>query len=157
MPSAVERVVEKHIVPTDNADKACVVTARALNADKNSQGSNRQKDGHMRGYISANKTFGWRPTCDCYDDLYRAYPQPRDAHKRRQRAAWAGRWKRVKSSPGKDDWATVPCTVLDPFNGSGTTVRVATRFNRRGIGCDLTYHDIAKKRNKDVQRTLFDD
>ena len=49
---------------------------------------------------------------------------------------------------------TVPCTVLDPFVGSGTTLRVATRFNRQGIGCDLTYQDIAKKRTSKVQREL---
>ena len=151
-----ERVVEKHIAPTAKAAKRCIVDGRDLAADKNSQGSNRQKDGHMPGYVSANKTTGWRPTCDCYDELYRAYPQPKGARKRSQRAAWPGRWKRVKNSPGKDEWSTVPCTVLDPFSGSGTTVRVATRFNRRGIGCDLSYHDIATQRTKDVQRTLFD-
>ena len=49
---------------------------------------------------------------------------------------------------------TVPCTVLDPFVGSGTTLRVATRLNRRGIGLDLTYQDIAKKRTSRVQREL---
>ena len=49
----------------------------------------------------------------------------------------------------------IPCTVLDPFAGSGTTVRVATRFNVRGIGCDLDYHDIAKKRTANVQRQLW--
>ena len=103
------------------------------------------------------ETTGWRPTCDCYDDLYRSYPQPRGVRKRRQRAAWPGRWKRVKKSPGSDKWPTVPCIVFDPFSGSGTTVRVATRFNRRGIGCDLSYHDIATQRTKDVQRKLFDD
>ena len=48
----------------------------------------------------------------------------------------------------------VPCTVLDPFVGSGTTLRVATRLNRRGIGCDLGYQDIAVKRTTNVQRIL---
>ena len=48
----------------------------------------------------------------------------------------------------------VPCVVLDPFAGSGTVVRVATRLNRRGIGCDLSYQDIAKKRTSNVQRQL---
>ena len=45
-------------------------------------------------------------------------------------------------------------TVLDPFVGSGTTLRVAMRLNRRGIGCDLAYQDIAKKRTARVQRVL---
>ena len=50
---------------------------------------------------------------------------------------------------------TVPCTVLDPFVGSGTVCRVATRLNRRGIGCDLGYQEIAVKRTTNVQRMLL--
>ena len=53
------------------------------------------------------------------------------------------------------DAETVPCTVLDPFAGSGTTVRVSTRLNRMGIGCDLAYHDIATRRTSNVQRGLY--
>ena len=34
-------------------------------ADKNDQGSNRQKDGHMPGHASANITRGWQPNCKC--------------------------------------------------------------------------------------------
>ena len=42
----------------------------------------------------------------------------------------------------------VPATVLDPFVGSGTTVEVAQRLGRRGIGLDLNaeYLEIAKQR-----------
>lgn len=32
----------------------------------------------------------------------------------------------------------VPCTVLDPFVGSGTTLEVATSLNRNGIGVDIS-------------------
>lgn len=41
-----------------------------------------------------------------------------------------------------------PCTVFDPFVGSGTTVVVARALGRRGIGCDLSadYLTLAKKR-----------
>ena len=49
----------------------------------------------------------------------------------------------------------VPCVVLDPFVGSGTVCRVATRLNRRGIGCDLGYQDIAVDRTTNVQRMLI--
>ena len=31
----------------------------------------------------------------------------------------------------------VPCTVFDPFLGSGTTLQVARYFGRKGIGCEL--------------------
>lgn len=30
-----------------------------------------------------------------------------------------------------------PCTVLDPFSGSGTTGKVAVRLGRRYVGVDL--------------------
>ena len=53
------------------------------------------------------------------------------------------------------DSKPVPAVCLDPFAGSGTVVRVAERFNRRGIGCDLTYQDIAKKRTTNIQRRLI--
>jgi len=43
---------------------------------------------------------------------------------------------------------TVPCVVLDPFGGSGTTKNVADRLGRRGIMCELKmeYIEMAKKR-----------
>lgn len=42
----------------------------------------------------------------------------------------------------------VPCTVFDPFMGSGTTIQVARHFGRRGIGCELNekYVAMAKRR-----------
>ena len=38
--------------------------------------------------------------------------------------------------------------VLDPFLGSGTTGAVAERLGRRWVGCDLTYHDLARVRTQ---------
>jgi len=54
------------------------------------------------------------------------------------------------------DLPPVPCTVLDPFAGSGTTGRVAIRHNRRFIGIDLNseYLNLAVKR-LDVQPVLI--
>ena len=42
----------------------------------------------------------------------------------------------------------VPCIVLDPFGGSGTTKNVADRLGRRGVMCELKmeYIEMAKKR-----------
>lgn len=42
--------------------------------------------------------------------------------------------------------------VLDPFVGSGTVVAVAERLGRRGVGVDLSYQDLARKRT--AQRGL---
>lgn len=45
-------------------------------------------------------------------------------------------------------------TVLDPFCGSGTTLRVADRLNTVGMGIDLGYEDISSRRLKYVQKEL---
>jgi DNA modification methylase len=47
--------------------------------------------------------------------------------------------------------------VLDPFGGSGTTVRVARRFNRRGVMLDLNpaYLDLAEARTSELQPSLL--
>jgi DNA modification methylase len=46
----------------------------------------------------------------------------------------------------------VPCTVLDPFAGSGTTLAVARRLGRRGIGIELStgYVELARERVRAV-------
>jgi len=45
----------------------------------------------------------------------------------------------------------VPCTVLDPFSGAGTTGLVASRHGRRFIGVEIkpSYFEIAKRRIQD--------
>lgn len=43
---------------------------------------------------------------------------------------------------------TIPCTVLDPFGGTGTVAKVARDLGRSSISCELNpeYVEIAKKR-----------
>jgi hypothetical protein len=43
----------------------------------------------------------------------------------------------------------IPCTVLDPFAGSGTTLLVARKLGRSAVGLDLSYdylHEQARAR-----------
>ena len=40
----------------------------------------------------------------------------------------------------------VPCLVLDPFGGSGTTAKVALELGWQAISINLAYHDLARKR-----------
>ena len=51
----------------------------------------------------------------------------------------------------------IPCTVLDPFAGSGTTCAVASRLGRDSIGIELNeeYLKLARKRCKIESESLF--
>lgn len=53
------------------------------------------------------------------------------------------------------DAAPIPCTVLDPFLGSGTTAYVARKHGRRSIGIELNpdYCELAARRMQ--QQSLF--
>ena len=54
---------------------------------------------------------------------------------------------------GCKDWEPVPCTVLDPMCGSGTSLIVATQQGRRGIGIDASaeYCEMARRRIADPE------
>jgi DNA modification methylase len=70
------------------------------------------------------ETTGWRPSCQC------------------------GRHARLTSIARGEDRGVVPCTVLDPFIGSGTTALVARRLGRKTIGIELSpeYAKLAARR-----------
>lgn len=65
--------------------------------------------------------------------------------------ALAERCIRAGSRPGD--------LVLDPFGGSGTTVRVARRLNRRGVMLELNpaYLELARERTSQVQVSLLEE
>ena len=45
--------------------------------------------------------------------------------------------------------------ILDPFAGSGTTLRVADKHNRIAYGIDLGYQEIQKRRMTGIQKNLL--
>ena len=45
--------------------------------------------------------------------------------------------------------------VIDPFAGSATTLKVSEQLNRKGIGIDLGYHEMSKRRTGKIQKELF--
>jgi site-specific DNA-methyltransferase (adenine-specific)/site-specific DNA-methyltransferase (cytosine-N4-specific) len=49
-------------------------------------------------------------------------------------------------------------TVLDPFMGSGTTMRVAQRMKRNSVGIEIVseYYEMVRKQIKPVERYLFE-
>jgi DNA modification methylase len=79
-------------------------------------------------------------------------------------SAWNGQkqaaWK--EANPDRDLGFAPACacpdndgsarsTVLDPFAGSGTTMRVAERYGRNSIGIDLGYLDLQEQRTDNIQ------
>ncbi len=84
-------------------------------------------------------------------------PDRQDGGRRERDVTGAGGNVPARVRLGTDAWQSgcscdagkpVPCTVLDPFAGSGTTVLVADRLGRHGIGVELNeeYCEMARER-----------
>ena len=85
-----------------------------------------------------NKTLGWQPQCGCWE--------------------YAPDLPIIDGVGFKQPYEPVPQTVLDPFNGSGTTGAVAIKHHRNYIGCELNpeYIELTKRRLSRVQYVLFE-
>lgn len=59
-----EKKLKKELVPTKKASKRCIIDKRDHIADPNSQGNNRQKDGHIPGLVNKTTIIGYN-TCSC--------------------------------------------------------------------------------------------
>lgn len=110
-----------------------------------------------------SRTLGWQPTCSCYgteplptypdelgkdaDALMREAYEVVCAEVSTKRAALLAEWSRLPA---------VPCTVFDPFIGSGTTGVVAQKLGRRFVGIDLKvdYLAMATRRIRDTMLGL---
>jgi DNA modification methylase len=73
-------------------------------------------------------TLGWRPTCACIHSVQRG------------------------PNPVSFPFPSVPCTVFDPFIGSGTTALVARRLGRKCVGIELSpdYAQICFERTRQL-------
>lgn len=60
-----KRRVDRKLVKGPAGCNRSVTDKRDATADANDQGSNRQKDGHMPGWIYQTTTTGWVSTCEC--------------------------------------------------------------------------------------------
>jgi len=72
--------------------------------------------------------------------------------------AWLGKgWLKRVDPPNYQPYEPVPCIVLDPFGGAGTTKLEAERLGRRAVVCELKgeYCQMARDRTK-VDLPLFD-
>jgi DNA modification methylase len=112
-------------------------------------------------YQNTKKALCWRPACRCSGlellEDEAAAPARLDGetdddfqkrHDEWQRAHDCWGVKLAEFGPRYDQLPTVPCCVLDPFNGSGTTGMVALESGRRYIGIDLNaeYIELARQR-----------
>ena len=128
--AAWKRVVEK--TGETNRQKATRLGFSAKNPAN--QGIN-CAGGHGNGSSRQSTTTGWAPTCSCSTYPSDAsYGGPNDV----------GELEGVPLDP-------IPCTVLDPFGGAGTTGLVADRLGRDAILIELNpeYAEMAAQRIRD--------
>lgn len=145
--------------------KSSGLTGGAYHPDGQSPHSNAREVGNTCSNSVAGvevKTIRWEPTCTCYGTFekregirlgygsYHDHTQDGVEHGLRQGG------NGPSSNPGMptkefkvnemvyesnlplDEHPVVPCTVLDPFIGSGTSCVVALSHGRRSIGIDLS-------------------
>lgn len=119
-----ERVVERRSGFTNGICNGCgEPESKHIQSDKSNMVS-------RRGEIvpcGSSKTIGWQPTCECSSKV---------------------NWKIGVYANAQQANQTIPCTVLDPFAGSGTTGQVALELARKAILIELNpeYVELIRQR-----------
>jgi hypothetical protein len=105
--------------------------------DANDAGRNRARDGHRANMAFDTTTTGWSASCACpvRNQVGLRMDEPIPGSADEGPGVVAG---------GKP--AIVPCVVLDPFSGAGTTALVADRLGRHAIGIDLSHQYVEMSR-----------
>lgn len=101
-----------------------------------------------------------RQVASSYDAEGRTTNGPRSLERRDETAGFAQRLVRSTSTLGwrpscDHDTEPTPCTVLDPFVGSGTTCHVARKHGRHAIGIDLSADYLKLAANRLAQQSLL--
>lgn len=151
-----QKLVEPCILAGTSAHGCCgicsapwrrVVNRKALKRERPRDYVKRQKmlAAKIRGNVCANTvagvavdTLGWEPTCTCngrFRKRKRVEYSVDDSGKEKRRLV---RYQQYVPKIPLEDHPVVPCVVLDPFVGSGTTCCVALTNGRHSIGIDLS-------------------
>ncbi len=99
---------------------------------------NGRESGETGKSVLGSKTVGWQPTCRCAKESC--------CHECGDVAIECEDCPQITGRPIPYD--PIPCKVLDPFSGAGTTGLVATRLHRDFIGIELNpeYLEMSKRR-----------
>jgi len=112
--------------------------------------------------IATKQYLGWKPNCNCYNiEIIEDPPKkPLEENKyetwKNDMTNWYIKFELLNKI--YETLETNPCIVLDPFAGSGTTINVAEKLGRIGLGIDLNpslnIHYRNRKAGKDVSKVM---
>lgn len=120
-----ERVIEKGSV-IEHPDRL----NRANDALQFNKGIGDYSEGGSLGRMRISTFNGWQPTCECFGKLVKKWTWVDFGDGRSYKSY-------LKFEPHGEVPDAIPCTVLDPFAGSGTTGWVARSLGRKAILIEL--------------------
>ena len=154
------RVVAKSRVATRPAVQSKTYAVKPVQSHAGDICGNRDPQRHATEMLS----LGWYPSCGCDNlPMLPTYPpKPKDGAD--AEASWTAACDMVTEQRRvlclhAESVVTQPCVVLDPFAGSGSTLKVAVEMGRHAIGVELNhgYRDMALRRVQAVidEQPLF--